>query len=493
MACTAPARYPGDIAAFTCGALLPVAFAPHEWWPAAIILCAPLPLLWSGCSARRAVLRGWLFGMALFSTGLYWVHISIQIYGGLSALAAWSLLLLLSALLALCPALSALLYHRATTAWQHPLVWWLAFPVAWTLGEWVRSWLLGGFPWLSLGYSQLGTPLGSYAPVFGIHGVGWLTAASAAALGSLYLHRRAMQWGWWAVGLMALLWLPGLYRHEWTTRQPELLNVALVQGGLPQQQSWDNLEDRIRRYTRLSAPHRDRELLVWPEAVLPAYRNELQPLLSLLSQQTHGDLLLGVLDTTAERTYNSLIKAGSAQGSAYYKRHLVPFGEYTPPGLQSIMVWLGITLTDITPGNSDSALLPLAGGPAAASICYDILFGASFAATARHSTLLINVSNDGWFGDSWGPHQHLQIARARALENGRYLLRATNNGISAIINQQGRILQRSAQFTPQVLTATIPRYQGNTPYAYWGDFPVITLSALLLAGMRYRRPGVQRR
>ena len=118
------------------------------------------------------------------------------------------------------------------------------------------------------------------------------------------------------------------------------------------------------------------------------------------------------------------------------------------------------------------------------------LFGASFAATARHSTLLINVSNDGWFGDSWGPHQHLQIARARALENGRYLLRATNSGISAIINQQGRVLQRSAQFTPQVLTATVSRYQGNTPYAFWGDFPVIALSALLLAGMRYRRPGI---
>ena len=466
------------------GALLPLAFAPRGWWPAAVILCVPPALLWSECSAPRAVLRGWLFGMAMLGTGLYWIQISIRLYGNLPAPLAWTLLLLLSALLALCTALAALLYHRATRGdTPSPAMLLLAFPSAWTLGEWVRSWFLGGFPWLSLGYSQVPSPPGTYLPILGIYGAGWLTAATAGALACIWLRRGRLAtvqaWLW----PLAFAWLLGLYRIDWTERLPDELHVALVQGALPQQRSWDmqQLGPGIERYTRLSAPHwQDAELVIWPEAVLPAYHHQLKPLLKALQEQSSGELLVGALEQHNGKTYNSLVHAGGAQ-PPYRKRHLVPFGEFNPPGFRIVMEALGLALGDIAAGPRKAVLPQPHDIAIGASICYDVLFGASLAALSRDSRLLVNVSNDTWFGDSWGPHQHLQIAAARALENGRYLVRATNTGISAVVDSRGRVLSRSPQFRPAVLTATVPLYRGATPYSRWGDLPAVLLSALALA------------
>lgn len=465
------------------GALLPVAFAPHGWWPAAIVLCMPPALLWTGCSALRAALRGWLFGIAMLGTGLYWVQISIRLYGGLPTTLAWMLMLLLSAVLAICTAFAALLYNRATRD-RRPsaTLLLLAFPSAWTLGEWVRSWFLGGFPWLSLGYSQVSSPAGAYLPLFGIYGTGWLTAAAAGALVYAWLYRRRLAsmhvWLW----PVALAWLLGLYRVEWTERLPDELRIAIVQGALPQRIGWDlrQLESSIKRYTQLSAPHwQDADLVIWPESVLPAYHHQLKPLFAALQKQTKSELLVGVLELHDDKTYNVLAHT-SVQEASYRKRHLVPFGEFTPPGFRTIMEALGVVLGDITPGPEKPSLPRLHGITIGASICYDVLFGASLAAVSQESQLLVNVSNDTWFGDSWGPHQHLQIAAARALENGRYLVRATNTGISAVIDHQGNVLSRSTQFRPEVLTANVPLYQGITPYSRWGDLPIVLLATLAL-------------
>ncbi len=375
---------------------------------------------------------------------------------------------------------------------------WLVLPVLWVLLEWLRGWALSGFPWLSLGYAMIDSPLKGWAPLFGVYGVSWAAVTIAAALNVLLtpgisIPRRAFA----LVGMVALLLGPALLeRHDWTNAAGPPLAVAAVQGAVPQDQKWQarNGDATMARYSMLTADAWGARLIVWPEAALPVLANQIPDYLRRLKElgRAHGaDFAIGLVnyDSAAKQYYNGLLVLSEADGGWYYKRHLVPFGEYFPvPSF--VRTWLrlmSLPYDDITPGREDQPVRTAAGQKLGMTICYEDAFGSSQLKALRTATLLINVTNNAWYGDSTAPHQHLQIARMRALEAGRYLVRAANDGITAVIGPHGEIVARLPQFQEAVLQADVRPMTGLTPYARSGNYPVVIGAGLLLAVAVWRR------
>ncbi|HIE55233.1 MAG TPA: apolipoprotein N-acyltransferase, partial [Chromatiaceae bacterium] len=458
--------------AFLAGAVGVLAFAPfaHGW--IAPLSVAVLLWLWQRASANHAFLLGWAWGIGFMGFGVFWLHHSIAQFGGVNLPLAVIITLLFAACLALFYGLTGWLVNRfLAPGWRSLL---LAYPAAWVLLEWTRSWLFTGFTWLSLGYSQLDTPLAGYAPLLGLHGVSLLVVLSA----SLLLRGRPL----WLV-LLSLLWAGGwqLQQLDWSRPSGKPFAVALVQPNIPQAIKWRPEQFQptvslLMEFTRKSA---DAKLVIWPETAVPAFADQVEerllgPMHRLLREEGRT-LLLGIAVRNKQegRYYNALISLGASGRAHYYKRHLVPFGEYMPlkPLLGPLIEVLAIPMSDFSPGDHGSPLLELAGHPAGLSICYEDTFGREVAEALPEAEFLVNVSNDAWFGDSLAPHQHLEMARMRALETGRWLLRATNTGISAIIDDSGRVRVILAQFRKGMVRGAVEPRQGITFYSRWGDWP----------------------
>lgn len=481
-------RLGGDLLALTSGGLLPLAFSPFDIWPLAILCIALLLWLWQWGTPRRAAWRGGLFGLGAFTLGIYWVYISLHDYGNAPAPFAILVTLALILVMALYPALLG----YGLTRWTPGLTaakWLLVAPASWALLEWIRSWLFTGFPWLALGYNQIDSPLAGLAPYLGVFGVSWAVVLSAGLLLLLLTAATRRQRIIWS-GLIGLLWMGawGLGKIAWVEPVGEPLRVSLVQGNLSQDQKWlpQQLQKTLTRYADLSAavaPASD--LIIWPETAIPVFYEEVQAFVAALQDQARAsgaDYLVGIPSGSRQAGifHNSMVALGSTHGF-YHKRRLVPFGEYVPfRGLLRIFhAFVDIPMGDFTSGPRDQPLLQIAGHPVGISICFEVVFGNEIRTALPHARFLVNVSNDAWFGDSLAPHQHLQIARMRALEMGRYMARATNTGITAVIDSRGRIIARSRPFSVQVLQTKVQPLQGATPYGRTGD----TLVILLLSGM----------
>ncbi len=479
------------------GLLLPLAFAPFGLWPLALLAMALLFHCWTGATVRQAAWRGWLFGLGLFGLGVSWVQVSIHQFGLPSYLFSVPVTLLFVSFMALYPALCGALVGFLAGRLPPALQWILLMPALWVLGEALRGWLLTGFPWLQLGTSQIDSALGGYSPLGGVYLTGFLCALSGGLLlTGLRTRRERVP----ALLLLALIWGGGgwLRGQAWTEPAGPPLEVAVVQGAVPQAIKWapGQLEPTRRLYLELSRPFFGRaDLVLWPETALPAFEHRIRPFLEAvdeLAKVSGTDLVLGLpVREGRGRYYNALLSVGRSPGR-YYKRHLVPFGEYLP-----LKAWLGgplhflrIPMSDFSAGHG-RPLLEAAGRVLGASICYEDAFADEVIEALPQAQLLVNVSNDAWFGDSLAPHQHLQIARQRALETGRYLLRATNTGISAVIGPQGRLLARSEQFRPQAITAQVLPLQGETPFVRHGSAPVLVglLLLVLLLAWWWRNPG----
>ncbi len=481
----------GDVLALFAGALLPLAYAPFNFFPLAVLAPAALFYVWLQSTPRGAARRGLLFGIGLFGIGVSWVFVSMYGPGGVGLGLSIFLTVLMVLVLALFPALLGYLvrryFTRAGARWQLLVI----FPAAWVVCEWVRGWFLTGFPWLLLGYSQIDAPLAGIAPLAGVYGVSLLVALSA---GGLVMVLRAPRGAERAVYFIALtaLWLgAGAFKSRpWTQPVDGPLRVTLLQGNIPQDLKWvwDLRGPTIDLYSGLTREHWDSELIVWPETALPDFFHNAEPFLDGLAAEAreHGaDLLLGVLyqDPATERYYNSMVSVGEVQ-NFYHKRHLVPFTEYLPMKklLGGIIDFMQVPMSDFSAG-SDPRPLPVAGQKVGISICYEDAFGEEVIQGLPEATLLVNVSNDAWFGESIAPHQHLQIARMRALETGRPLLRATNTGISAVIDAGGRVQAIAPQFEIYALSASVQPMRGATPYVLVGNTPlVIALLLMLSAG-----------
>lgn len=480
------ARYGQYLACLSAGCALTLAFAPYNLSLTAILSPAVLFWCWHGSSANKAFVQGYLFGLGFFGTGVNWLHISINLYGGVNLAGALFMTYLLVAFLALYPALTGYLGNKIRcrqTLWLMGIA-----PALWTLAEWCRSWIFTGFPWINLGYSQTDTILGAIAPVLGIYGVTWLVCLLAALVIILIHGRSLMKMA--AITAMACIWAGSalLDGKHWTMAMENEITVALVQPSVSQSLKWD--KDQRQRIEdlqmKLSEPHWGSTLLVWPETAIPGFYHQSLPLLSAL-QALAADRGTGFItgipyqDSNGKDYYNSILALGGRE-DIYHKRHLVPFGEYLPfdRWLRPVLDFIRIPMSDFSAGDQVQPLLQAAAIPIGVSICYEDIFGEEVIEALPEAQLLLNISNDAWFGDSLAPHQHLQMARMRARETGRYMLRATNNGISALIDEHGRTLAQLPQFAPGVLTGTARLFSGATPYVTYGNKIIVSLCLLIL-------------
>ncbi|MGH8278480.1 MAG: apolipoprotein N-acyltransferase [Gammaproteobacteria bacterium] len=483
------AGWHGDLLALLCGVLTVLAFAPFNAWPLIVFTLAALFWLLGGSYPRRAFWRGLLFGIGEFGFGLYWLYISIHVVSGAPVWATFlviiGLVLAMAFYSALTCALAAWLLPRAGV-WRSALL----LPGLWVVLEWLRGWVLSGFPWLSLGYSQIDSVLRGYAPLVGVYGVSLAVALSAGLVLSAALSRHV-----WARGtclaVLAGIWMAAalLAGRSWTTPAGAPVQFSLIQGDIPQSLKWDPQEYLVtlERYQRLTSEHWASRVIIWPEAAIPAYADEvrkdyLDPL-AAEARAHHTDMLIGILTENLSNgdAYNSVISLG-AQAGVYDKRHLVPMAEYFPAPAW-VTHWLeahNLPYASFTPGAPRQPPLRVAGYPVATSICYEDAFGAEIMRDLPQARYLVNVTNDAWFGESIALPQHFEISRMRAVEAGRYLLRTTNTGITAVVNTHGAIVQRLPEDVVGVLTAQVPPYAGSTPYVRWGNRVVVVIGLLLI-------------
>jgi apolipoprotein N-acyltransferase len=484
--------------ALCMGAALNTAFAPFGWWPVAVAAPAALFALIRGLPSRRALWAGFAFGVGLFGFGTYWLYTCLHVFG---LVPVWLTLVLQIVLVAILAAYPAALCCVANRLWLKPGATrdWLVLPALWVLLEWLRGWLLSGFPWLSLGYAFIDTPLAGWAPICGVYGVTWAAALAASGIMRAVAPKERATRRLAALGLIAAVVLAPAFaaRHEWTRPAGAPMPVAAVQGAVPQDQKWqyDNRDATLDRYRDLTARAWGARLIVWPESALPVLAPDIPDYLKDLRDlgRAHGaDFVIGLVDyLPATQQYFNGILVISAGGGWYYKRHLVPFGEYfpVPAVVRSWMRLMSLPYDDFSAGAERQPILRAADQPLGLTICYEDAFGSSQLPILREATLLINVTNNAWFGNSTAPHEHLQIARMRALEAGRFLIRATNDGVTAIIGPHGEVIGRLPQFQQAVLRATVQPLTGLTPYARFGNYPLViaTLALLALAAWRRRR------
>ena len=454
-----------------------------------IALLSPLLLFsaWRGATPRRAFVRGWLFGAGAFGAGVFWIHESFQ-FNSISLGVAIPLTAALVAFLALYPALAGFVSNRLSAIRDGARLL-LVYPAVWVLSEWLRGWLFTGFTWLQLGYSQIDSPLAGFLPLAGVYGVSWLVTFSAALM--VYAVTAGVRARAGIAAVIALVLIAGILLRgvSFTDKAGAPIRVALVQGNIPQDQKWlaTMRQPTLDRYLGLTREHWNADLIVWPESAVPGLFHRMRDFVDALDAEARlngTDLLVGIpaVDPAAGEFTNSVFLLGKGSG-VYHKRHLVPFGEYLPLDavLRPVTEAVGIPVSNFSPGPATQKLLSAAGHPLALSVCYEIAFGGEVIRDLPHARFLVTVSNDAWFGTSIGPHQHFEIARVRALETGRYMLRSTNTGITAIVGPDGRVTARMAQFEAGVLEGEITPRSGATPYVILGDYPIVAGMFLLLA------------
>lgn len=470
------------VTASLLGVIAVFGFAPFYLYPATILALACLFYLWERVDTpKEAAWLGFFFGLGFFIAGIYWIYISLHIYGGMPPLGAAFATFCLCAFVALFPAAVGWLGKRSGTLL-------ISAPLLWALAEWVRSWIFTGFPWLTVGYSQVPNgPLAGFAPVIGIYGVSLATALFASLLAAWpnKAIRRSL------VLSLLLLWVSGslLKMVEWSKPAGEPISVALLQGNITQDLKWQEgeLERTMDKYLAMVEESKAK-LTVLPETALPMLAQQIpDDYLAALQNQAkanQGDLLLGAVEFENDQFYNSMLSVGSSPMQAYRKSHLVPFGEFIP--LKQVFGWvyrdwLHIPLTDLSRGGFDQRPLAIAGQKVAVNICYEDVFGEEIILQLPEATLLVNTSNDAWYGESLAAYQHLQMSQARALETGRMMLRATNTGATAIIDRHGELVAHAPHFSTETLEGTAQGYTGSTPYVRLGNWPFILFSLLMLA------------
>ncbi len=468
------------------GAAGVLCFAPFDlFWLAPAIWLGLFQLLRSASSVRQAALTGLAFGLGFFLTGVSWVYVSLSVFGGMPWWLAGLAAFLFCGVMALFPMLAGAMFKR----WQ-PAAFWrqaLYFAALIAAVDWLRSWIFTGFPWLAVGYSQAPpSPLAGFAPLLGVHGLSLLVALAGAALA---------RWrsGLLVVGLLAIAGF-GLRQIAWTQPVGEPVSVALIQGNIPQEMKFrpEAFIRTLNLYLDLIERH-PAQLTILPETSLPIFFDNLPPAyLEALNKAVRahgGDLITGALTGNHDAYWNSAVSLGTSPTQIYSKRHLVPFGEFIPPGFAWFMAYANIPMSGFSRGPEAQPPLALAGQQVAVNICYEDVFGEEIIGALPQAGILVNLSNTAWFGRSLAQPQHLQIARLRAVETGRPMLRATNTGMTAVIAADGSLQAVLPPFTQGVLEAKVQGHQGMTPYARYGNLGFMALLALsLLASQWPRKP-----
>jgi len=494
-----------NVLSFSLGLALVLCYAPFSYyWLMALILPTWLYSL-QGKSSRDATKQGFIFAFGWFSAGISWVHVSIDQFGGLPLAISLLLMLLLCLYLALFLAFAC--YLAALFSYQKQLNLWLLLPF-WLLSEFLRGVFLTGFPWLTLGYSQIDGPLATFAPIVGEKGLSALILIISIAVVYVIKQRRIML----NIALLAMVSASYLALHNsaWVSQTGKSVNVMMVQGNIKQEMKWEPelTWPSMLSYLDLTRKHYPAELIIWPESAITAVEpsRQAQDFLQIAQSSAalnNSAIITGIIDYNINNKnyYNNLIVLGKStiedeQGSYQYnnlnrysKHHLLPIGEFVPfaDWLRPIAPFFNLPMSSFSRGEYVQKNLLANGLNLLPLICFEVAFSEQLSANFSNQTdLLLTVSNDAWFGDSHGPHQHLDIVRMRALEFGRPFLRATNNGITAAIDHQGNVIKKIPQFEEAVLKVQVPLTTGLTPYASYStiiDF-IIPLLFLVLALFR---------
>lgn len=466
-----------------------LAFAPIHIWPLAIIALCMLFLIWRESTVAQAVRRGYLFGLGLFGVGISWVYVTMHVFGymvaPLAAFATLLFVLFLSTYLGLLGYVQARWFKSAPA----PVYFLLLLPASWVLMEWLKGWLFTGFPCLETGYAFVDTYLANYASWLGIYGISLVVLITAGCMA--YAFEDLKSRFTLALGLVSAIWIVAwsLGFIEWGSDFGKPTKVALVQINVPIKHKWQPAYRGkiIQGYLDYSAQAQETELLIWPEGALPMMLDkadlQLEDYYQYLASR-NIDLLFGVVEPEAsgqsEIYYNSVALRGAHKG-LYRKQHLVPFGEYPP--LEPIFSWLlnamHIPMNNFSRGEFGQANLNAANQKLGVSICYENVFASEMRQRLPEATMLLNVSENGWYGRSFAASQLVQMARVRALEAARPMLRVDNAGPSVVIDHRGKIVATTRAFEKTVLSASVQGRQGITPYILFGNWPVIGLTLLV--------------
>ena len=467
------------------GLVFPLGLAPFDLKVASVLSLTLLYLTLVGQTAKRGALLGWLYGAGLFGAGVSWVFVSINVYGNAPTPLAVLLTLIFCGGLALLPAIQAAFFCRFQSS--DPLARILIFSGLWVMFEWVRTWLLTGFPWLFAGYASIDTPIAGWAPIMGVFGVSLLIAFTAAGLAeviSLRTRRSLIAWFTWT-GVVLIC--GGFFQQlQWTKSAGDALDVVIYQPNTSLLDKWDPRKRRtfIADYLEHAETHaRNADLLLWPEGALPFYLDQAPSYIGRLRQVgevNDASIVLGIATRDSSERFNSIVTLGNATDE-YRKQKLVPFGEFVPfeSQLRGLIAFFDLPMSNFSPGGSEQDGLTMGTGELAPFICYEIVYPDFVAKGSRASPVLVTISNDAWFGTSHGPHQHFQMVRFRSLELQKPTLRGANNGITAVILPSGKVDKALPQFTKGNLFASIQPHEGLTPFARVGSLPVILISLLL--------------
>ncbi len=482
--------------ALLAGALLPFALAPFDVWPLALLSPALLAELLAGQTPGRAARLGWCYGIGLWGNGVWWLYVSIHDYGNTPA---WLAVLMVSAvavLMGLFTAVMGWLYRRLALDRKALL----GFAPLFVLFEWTKTWFLTGFPWLFAGYAFIDTPLKHYAPVLGVFGLSLLAVIS----GQLFFDiLKTGKRGWSYAALLAAIWGGGalLGLAHWVQPDRERsLSLSIVQGNIPQDLKWlTEWRDKTLAIYRTGTDNEwGRDLIVWPEAAVPMFQYEASEFLADMENRAlsgHSTLVTGIpfadlrhLDKDGVPLfYNSLVALGEGYG-LYFKQRLVPFGEYIPMEalLRNTIPFFSRDMSSFSAGDDRQRPVMVRDYRLGAAICYEVAYPELTRRNARDADFLVTLSNDGWFGHSTGPLQHLQMVRMRSLETGKWFVRATNTGVSAVINDQGDLVAVAPSFKRTVLRSRVFMTKGRTPFLRSGEIPVLALCGLALGLAMFR-------
>lgn len=483
-------NWQGDLLAIIAGSLIPFAFAPFDFSILALVSICLLMLSWANISRRRAFFRGWLFGLFMFGIGVNWIHISMMEFGGVNAFLSYFLTSLFVMFLALFPAVTGYMARRFSDRGTHQIAreYLLIIPAMWTMFEWIKGFIFTGFPWLSLGYSQLYLPVSGFAPLVGVYGVSFVLVLSSGFI--VYWLLMGKQVTKIALPSLLILWIVpySLNQLNWSDPVEKPITVSLIQGNISQDKKWlrEELRPTLQMYTKLSRENWNSDLIIWPETAIPSFHHQVETFLQDIAQEARmngSELLVGlpVYNNKEKLYFNSMMSLGLKEGF-YHKEHLVPFGEFIPfkDWIGDILQFFNIPMSNFSSGTQESPVLLVGGHKAGISICYEDVFGEEVIAALPEAKFLINASNDAWFGDSVAAPQHLQIAQMRSLETSRHLVRSTNTGVSAFIDEKGRIISKSPEFERHVLTSQVIPMEGMTPYAVFGNITIISTISILL-------------
>ncbi len=473
--------------AVTAGALATLAFAPFSYPLLALISIVALYLL--TLKPNATFLMGWLYGLGYFTAGVSWVYVSIHSHGGMGTLPAALMTLAFTAALATLFGAQIWLYKRLFSGGSAP-----GFVALWVLFEWVRSWLFTGFPWLLIGYAFIDTPLISFAPIGGVWLVSAMVLTIAVGAACVIQSRKPTP----LLLILTILGASYLIPSEWTDNSDNKVSITLIQPNLTQESKWqiEQVDQHIQNIINLSVQAPATDLLIWPETAIPKLIgraiNQLSPLTGILNQQ--GTTLISGFprkewsDSQQRFLYHNSVGTLTGNFSQYDKQRLVPFGEYIPfeSQLRGLISFFDLPMSSFSLPEKVTNQVETPHGSLAGAICYEIAYPELVRENARQSGMILTLSNDTWFGGSHGPDQHFEIARMRAIENGKPVIRATNNGISGFIDANGQILATAPRFETAILTYEVSPSIGQTPYQTFGLWPALILAALLFLMALFR-------